>query len=329
MFSKCHFLFFLAVFFFLSREVNAQVIKGVILDYETDSTIAFANVYFNSSMHGTTSDQNGQFLLSTKGYDGQDIVVSCIGYDTWLIKDFHDNKFYKVYLKPSSQLLREVVIVVNDMPRKKKEGIFLREFLGTSAYASRCTIENIDDIVFTYYKSSKTLEAYCDKPLIIKNRALGYKIKYYLDDFKKGPDNMFYQGYFMFEEDTSLNMREKEVVLNRRKKAYSGSRMHFFRELWRKSSYKLQYYMQNAITDEELSVDSLVSEVYNNERCLKPFAPIKIYYKSDISYIRFIDENCVAFAKSGFFNSEFILWDGKMAEQRIGDLLPFEYWPYW
>lgn len=77
MLLKGHFLIFL-IAFLLSCEVNAQVIKGVILDYETDSVVAFANVYFNSSMHGTTSDQNGQFILSAKGYDGQDIVVSCV-----------------------------------------------------------------------------------------------------------------------------------------------------------------------------------------------------------------------------------------------------------
>ena len=143
MFSRSHIIFFTTALFLLSFEINAQIIEGVVLDNETKEAVPFANVYFTASQHGTTTDQNGQFELNTDGYYGQNIVVSCVGYDTWIIEDFQDHKYYKVYLMPSSQLLREIVIAPNDMSRKKKERIFLREFLGASANASKCTIENI------------------------------------------------------------------------------------------------------------------------------------------------------------------------------------------
>jgi len=203
----------------------------------------------------------------------------------------------------------------------------LREFLGTSANASKCTIENIEDIFLTYFKSTKTLEAYCDKPLLIHNRGLGYNIKYFLDEFKSSQNNMFYRGNFLFEEDTTLSPKEVLNVLKRRKKGYYGSRMHFFRELWRKDSYKLRYYLQNQHSEEVLNLDSLVSEVNNNVRLMRPVGLIKITYKYDISYIKFIDGKSIPFSKFGFFDSEFLHWSGKMANQRIGDLLPFEYWP--
>lgn len=327
MFIRAFFLVVTTVSFFLSSGIYAQIITGVVLDYETEQEVPFANVYFNSSMHGAVTDENGRFELNIDGYDGQDIVVSCVGYDSWIIQEYHGNKFYQVYLKPSSVLLREILIVHKDMPRKKKERIFLREFLGTSSNASKCKIENIEDVYLVYFKSTKTLEAYCDKPIIIYNKALGYRIRYFLDIFKLEEKNMFYRGNFMFEDDTSITPEEMVTVLRRREKAYDGSRMQFFRELWRRDSYKFKFYLQDPKTDLVLNLDSLVTDITNNIRYLRPVGPIKVSYRSEKSYIDFIDQQSIPFNKSGFFDSKFLTWSGEMANQRIGDLLPFEYWP--
>ena len=45
--------------------------------------------------------------------------------------------------------------------------------------------------------------------------------------------------------------------------------------------------------------------------------------------IDFVDDQCVPFSKAGFFDSKYLKWQGEMADQRISDLLPFEYWPYY
>lgn len=210
---------FFCLLLLIASGAHGQIVKGIVLDIETEEAIPFANVYFNSSQRGTISGIDGQFELNTKDFEDQDIVVSCIGYNTRLIVDFEAGKFYKVYLSTRSNIMKEVVVMANDIPRKKKEEIFLREFIGTSVNASDCKIQNLDDVVLTYFKSSKTLEAYCDKPLIIHNKSLGYVIRYFMDDFVKSPDNLFYSGYYIFEEDTSLNLYERKRALKRRAQA--------------------------------------------------------------------------------------------------------------
>lgn len=315
------------LFFAFTHSSQAQTINGIVLDYDTKEIVPFANIYFSATMHGTTSDHDGKFQLNTNGYFGQDIVVSSVGYDSWIIKDFQDNKFYNIYLKPSSKLLQEVVLVHNDMPRKKKEKMFLREFLGISQNASKCQILNLEDVILTYFKSTQSLEAYCFEPLLIHNERLGYKIKYFLDSFKVDNTNMFYQGNFLFEEVETTDQREKETIDKRRRNAYYGSRMHFFRVLWNGDDGNIDYELENSDSD-KLYISSLVSGEINNLKCFTPEGSIKIYYGSAVSAVEFRSKECIPFSKSGFFDSKDILWRGKMSKQRIGDLLPFEYWPF-
>lgn len=329
MFLKTPFLLFIISLPLFFCDIYAQNIRGEVLDFETNEKLPFVNVYFNSSQRGTTTDQNGFFELNTSDFFGQDIVVSSVGYDTWIIEDFEQNKYYKVFLKPSSQLLRELIIVHNDMPRKKKERIFKTEFLGTTSFAAQCTIENIKEIILTYFKESKTLEAYCDKPIIINNKALGYKIKYYLNNFKLNESNLAYSGNFLFEEDTLQTTQEKRRLIKNRKAAYFGSRMHFFRELWNGQNANPNYYLSSASTDAYLCIDSLITDEVENIKFLLPnHGNIKIHFFERISLIEFQGSKQVPFTKIGFFDSKNLYWKGIMADQRVGDLLPFEYWPY-
>ena len=319
--------FLLIISIFLINDVHSKIIRGQVIDYESKAPVPFANIYFSATMHGTTSDKDGFFEISVDGYYGQDIVVSCVGYDSWIIKNFQINKFYTVLLKPSAKLLREVVVVHNDMPRKKKEKLFLQEFLGTTRNASTCYIENLDDVILTYFKSTKSLEAYCFEPILIRNERLGYKIKYFLDSFRLDQSNMFYQGNFLFEEVETTDLKLKVKIDKRRRNAYYGSRMHFFRVLWKGDEGNVDFYLQST-NSEMLGIDSLVSDEIDNLKCLFPRFNIKVYYKGNVSSAVFRTKDCIPFNKSGFFDSRYILWRGKMSKQRIGDLLPFEYWPY-
>ena len=320
------FFFFIQLFFSLSL-LQAQKVKGVVFDFDTKEAIAFANVYFNSSTHGTTTDQNGHFILETNNYEGQGIVISCVGYDSWILADYESDMLYRIYLKPSSWLLKEIVISPNDLPREKKEKIFKKYFLGSTRNARQCQIQNMEDVILVYQKESKTLEAYCYEPLIIHNQALGYKIKYFLDSFNVDRNYFFYQGNYLFEEDTLLQGRSREKVIIKRKKAYYGSRMHFFRALWHGEEGNLHFKVQSLDTS-VLVIDSLVTEEIDKLKYLKALDKFKIYYKSFVSLVEFKDAKCVPFNRSGFFDSENLYWRGHMARQRVGDLLPFEYWPY-
>lgn len=225
-------LIIISLIFTLFQTSKGQTITGKVIDYKTDSTISFANIYFNNSFNGTTSDLDGNFKLDISQNYGQDIVISCIGYETETIKNYMAGKIYLVYLKPKSILLTELFIVSDEVPRKKKLNIFIKEFLGSSSNAKKCTIKNLDDLRLIYFKSTSTLVAYCEKPLIIQNQALGYRIIFFLKEFKNTYSRTYYEGSYFFEEDSTLSEKAKSKVIKRRKSVYYGSRMHFFRALW-------------------------------------------------------------------------------------------------
>jgi len=71
------------------------------------------------------------------------------------------------------------------------------------------------------------LLAYTDYPIIIWNKALGYKITYHLESFSLNDITTKYSGIPYFENIKSQNIEEKLKWEENRKDAYLGSLRHF------------------------------------------------------------------------------------------------------
>lgn len=316
------------IFLATSSNLGAQTIKGKLLDSVTGSAVPFANVYFNASFRGTTSDESGRFSLDISEFYGQDIVISCVGYESLTIKEYEFTKFYEIYLKPQVVMLKELVVEPDEIPRQEKLEVFLKEFLGDSRQAKQCIINNLDELRLVYFKSTNTLEGYSDKPLRIHNRALGYRIKYFLEEFKKSEKRFGYRGNSLFEENITLDKKELRRIERRRESVYYGSRMHFFRALWSGRLKHEKFVIKNRDDGSVLSATDIV-EVDREDKNIKyllPVAPLRIIYKDQHSNIDFEGEK-VLFTKNGFFNPNHLRWEGAMARHRVGDLLPYGYWP--
>lgn len=114
--------YYLSLFFLFCFAANAQndiVIKGTVLDVNTQVPLELATVYFTTVKDSTvieyaTTDKNGAFRLSTKKYDKPVVLkVSYQGYQTF----YEDQKglleskdFGKIYLFESINALDNVVI---------------------------------------------------------------------------------------------------------------------------------------------------------------------------------------------------------------------------
>jgi len=301
--------------------LQAQVTHGKIVDADDGKPITGASIYLSGTYKGTTSDANGDFELRT---DEKNIamVVSYVGYNSETITDYA-GKNLKVLLKHKPNMLKEVTIGYDAMSREKEMKIFMREFIGDD---HKCTIKNLEDISFTYHKKDDVLEAFADNPLVIENKDLGYTVTYFLDGFSYSNNLAGFGGDFYFKEDTAgLTPKEIKKILKARDKAYFGSRMHFIRSLWANDLNKQNFSIN--VNGDDITYKDLVIEL-NGEKYMKYVYKMTIIYNNyNGSYLQQPEPLKATFiARNGFYDHR-IIWQGFMALQRVGDLLPFEFQP--
>jgi len=302
-----------------------QVINGTIFDNKTKEIIYSASIYFSGTSVGTLSDQNGNFKLDISKYPSMPLTISAIGYYSVTLKVFPAGKPNLVYMNPKLFELNEVVVNANFNSRERRENLttFRNEFLGTTGNAINCEITNEDDIRFKYSADRDTLKAFALKPILIKNKALGYHITYFLDKFEyyKPGNSFFYMGNIIFNEDSTKKM----LYERRRKNAFLGSRMHFFRALWTDDLNSAGFTVKNS-ANQTLDYSKIVYQQDIHAKYLKYFGSLGIgyYSKQPTSFIVFLKES-VFFDANGYFEPYGISWEGEMSRDRIADMLPYDY----
>lgn len=313
------------IFIIASLQVNGQIIRGTVINKETKEKVVFATIYFNGTFVGTHSDQEGNFTLNITNYASRPLSVSALGYYSETVSDYQAGKPLIISLKPKVFELKEVVI--NAKAREKNLRMFKENFLGTSDNAVRCEIVNEKDITITY--ENDTLRAYASKPIQIINRGLGYKETYYLDAFWFHPKRkaFFISGSMAFNEDLGRDKTKKELYRVKREQTYNGSKMHFFRALWENDLADQGYTLKNLGEAEPRYSDLVIfPDSINKYLKFKGMLGIKDNLRMTTSWITFLREQ-VFFDQKGYYDPFAISWDGAMAKQRVGDLLPYEYKP--
>lgn len=309
----------------------SQIIKGKVMDSNTKAGLGFAAVYFSGTSVGTRTNPDGYFELNISGYKSMPLTISTLGYYSIVLSDFTDDKLYSVFLTPKEFELAEVVITAKNYARKRRINLntFKREFLGTSSNARSCHLENENDIKLAIKPENDTITAYSINPINIFNKALGYKIVYYLDKFEYSFSSGYLsiRGNYIFIADSINFINLQEQFERRRKNTFFGSRMHFFRSLWENNLYQAGFIVTDS-SDIILSYDNLVNQTDSSSKYLKYKGTLFIDYLSGLhhSNMRIVKDQ-VYFDENGFFDPLGIFWEGEMAEKRIGDLLPFEYQP--
>lgn len=214
------------------------VIRGKVLLHDTP--VENVSIFLNNTTIGTTTDKDGMFSLNiAKG--SYQLIVSHLGFAT--IEHYLDTDTYSTplhfSLKEEDVLLDEVVVKA---PQNKDEWkynfeLFRREFIGASSLAQFCKIENPEVLHLNFNRQKNILTAYTDKPLLIKNEALGYEISYRLVKFSTQNNYTSYLGYAQFKELKGRKRKQKRWKKNRLK-AYKGSQMHFFRSVLKNTTKK-------------------------------------------------------------------------------------------
>ncbi|WAC00814.1 carboxypeptidase-like regulatory domain-containing protein [Lacinutrix neustonica] len=331
-------------YFILFVGVNlawSQTLSGTLKDRNTNAPIVGASVYFDNTSYGTTTNFDGEFYFELKKHISAPLVISFVGYESIILYAIDFDKVYHLSLKQDVNALEEVVLDSKDeWSRPFKLQQFRREFLGHSKFGMGCAILNEDAIVLNFDRKTKQLVASSKAPLVIKNIALEYLVRYDLNHFSitynidtdstldlenafKTVHSVGYYGTTFFENISSNNHRK---ALRNRKEAYIGSTLHFMRAV-----------ANNRLKEEKF-------KIFKGAYQIKPETQITTF-KNDSTKIVEVEIplklNILCKGKQSAIQSEVkrfqidafgnhapvdkVLFGGFMGHQRIGDALPLDY----
>ena len=317
--------------------IQAQEIRGVVRDGETNLPLESASVYFDNTTIGTTTNSEGEFTIDYNREINSSLIISFLGYESIRLIEFETDSLNEIYMFETEDVLDEVVIFADDgWSRELKIKQFRKHYLGESRNGRSCKILNEDDLILRYDKRRKRLIASAKVPIVIKNRNLKYQITTDLEAFeinyayvsnnkkRLNVNNVYYSGANFFE---SLQKKPTAETIKRRDEAYNGSVLHFMRSMARQNLRNEGYrvYLGN-------------SEVHPR-RFIKLRRPddtngvyVSLKDKLNIMYIGGRQSSVESFVDEFFIDSfgnhspsEHVRFGGDLGRQRMGETLPLDY----
>ena len=232
---------FLLFFSFIQNAFSQQFfIRGRVTDIETQLPLKGASVYINNTTKGSITNDNGDFELGPLQPGRYEVVASFVGYDALLysaeIRTSNLRISFKVEKK--EEILREVLVLSSEL-RKRYLDIFKKYVIGQSVAADHCQIKNIEEVQFASGETKDEIVAYTEKALVIESPELGYTIHFDLLVFyyNKVTSAAYFYGYTRFV-DWGKDEKTKKKWIRKRRDAYEGSTVHFFRSLVNKQLAK-------------------------------------------------------------------------------------------
>ena len=224
-------LLLLAPRLLVAQDAAPETVQGRVVDAETGEPLAGAHVFLNGTTHGTTTDADGHYRLDRLPPGSHEIAASMLGFELqarrWQPTP-NGPSTLDFRLRPAVIALGEVVV---SSSRPETWAAYLERFrdlfLGTTDNAERCVMINPEVLNFAYNIDTDRLVASTIAPLVIENRALGYRVFYHLKEFEVREGVVRYLGTSRFEELEPRNKRERRRWNRRRRQTYEGSMPHF------------------------------------------------------------------------------------------------------
>ncbi|GGH19259.1 hypothetical protein GCM10007422_43990 [Pedobacter zeae] len=226
------------------------MLSGLVKDKHGEA-LPGAGVYVSGYKIATVTDNNGRYNLPLKP-GNYDILVQLIGYKALNKNVVISDKAVKLdlILEESITQLAEVTIKP-DPNREHYINMFKSYFIGTTPNAEQCKIINPNVLIVDYDKETFKLTVKTTQFLIVENKALGYRIKYLLNNFEyDGKTRIIYYEGFPYYEDLKGSARRKKIWEQKRVAAYLGSPQHFFRALFHQRATEEGYIINKLITKE-------------------------------------------------------------------------------
>jgi len=212
-----------------AQESEPVIIEGRVLDARSGEPMRGVHVFLSGTRIGSITNDAGRYRLSGIPAGAHRLVFSSIGYgrnSEDLLLRSGEQRVYNRLLEPVVYDLGELYVGNLDERWERYLQEFKQLFIGFSGFSDSVRILNPEVLRFERRWWGR-LRAFALAPLIIENRALGYHITYYLDEFHHSGSITRWDGDYLFEEISPASPQEAEQWVMNRKAAFYGSFRHF------------------------------------------------------------------------------------------------------
>lgn len=331
-------LFVLLICGFFSVFSYAQNLAGKVVTVNNEPIFG-ATVYFDGSTIGTTTNEEGKFVLPMKSTTNATLIVSYVGYETVYVSSLNPSNRYTIKMTESVTDLVNVVVEKPKFSREEMLKVFRNQFIGKTKGAKNCKIKNEDEIYFSYDSKAFTFYAYSDVPLEIQNEYLGYKVFFDLKIFEvRFPNYTLNESKILtssyFGTSRFQSFKDDKKTLKIREEVFEGSSPQLFRSIAKgEENGKFKYFKR--------SFQVPMNEVFTTKDTLG-FKLIELVTdkkekKFNEYHLNVLDtkkrQSKIVFKTPSFFIDEFglytnydqILFGGYLSEKKIADMLPTDY----
>ena len=224
----------------LKQPTTDRLIKGQVLDAETQAPLPYANVFIDNSTFGVATNREGYFEIKTIPYIAFNLVISYVGYQPKTVPFNYeqplDNSMFIIEMNVAEVDLEPVEVSAKKTRKQRKSDRrllkrFEEDFLGRDSNAKDCRIVNPEVLDFFVLDSLNNYEVTANDKLYIENYALGYAVSYILEEFTFINGTKTYIGKAQFSELEPKSRKQNTKWEEARGKAYYGSVNHFLNSL--------------------------------------------------------------------------------------------------
>lgn len=218
---------------------SQSTLTGKITDRLTGEPVPYANVFFSHTTIGSSTLEDGTFMIRNIPNGKYDLMVYVVGYRRFQKQiELQDSPYtLDIRLHQDTVNLAPVTVYADQSDKKIFYPTFQKYFLGESKNARKCKIINPEILHFYYDKKAKYLAVHASQPIAVENSALGYRIYFLLDRFELdfNTSTKVIEGIPRFEELPFRSRKDSVSIVKRRTQAYRGSLNHFIRSLYTQS----------------------------------------------------------------------------------------------
>ncbi len=187
-------------------------IHGSVVDKKTGAPIPYVNFSFINTLKGTSSDEQGRYLLSVdRSFLDKRIYVSCLGYKDSVVMASELSKTNRFFLIPESYELNEVLVLGEDLSNQ-----LVINPIGNRSLTSGFVSTSTPWILATHFNKPEKKECFIKKVKVFYKRSASFgdfASKFRIRIFDTDPDTGFPTKDLIRENIIVQNSPKEEAVL--------------------------------------------------------------------------------------------------------------------